>query len=36
MKKSNWKIKCSGYSLPANTLIENILKARGVEDSKEF
>ena len=36
MKKSNWKIKCRGYSLPANTLIENILKARGVEDSREF
>ena len=36
MKKSNWKIKCSGYSLPANTLIEKILKHRSIDNPKDF
>lgn len=36
MKKSNWNIKFDGRGKAANTIIEQVLKDRGVSDIKEF
>lgn len=36
MKKSNWKIGFSGLGMSAKSILDKIMKNRGVEDIKEF